>query len=781
MTNSDDYRTLKDSIEAAALARSGKAVSGEVLFLCVAHEERNPSARWNRDRGVWHCFACAAGGGMFDLAKRLGLEFPPPSTSLALSELAAYVGLSVEFLRSIGLTEGVSGVQRAKCVDIPYADATGEAVAVRKRLRLTGEPRMIWRRGDKAIPYGLARLGDARSGGSLLIVEGESDAWTAWHAGQPALGLPGAATWKSGWREHVEGIETVYVWREPDQGGDTLIARISADLPDVRIIQPPTGLKDLSSLWHATGHDRAAFLDRLRELLDAARPASQLTAESMSAEGRALLGKTRSLLDDPRLIDRIEAAISCRGYAGDATPPVMAYLALTSRLLDRPLNLAFVAPSGAGKNRAVDAALELMPPEAFHLEKAGSARALIYSEESFEHRAVIVAEADSIPQDEGSAASAIRSLAEDGFMTYDVVQTDPQTGNLVTRRIVKAGPTALITTSTRPLKEQLSTRVLTVAVNDTPEQTRNVLRAHARAVNGHRPNFDPALLVDLQRWYALTGDRDVTIPFSVGLAELVPNTHVRMRRDFRQFLTIVQAVALLHQRQRDRDDDGRIVATFDDYAMARRLALSAFTTAATDGVTPSVRATVAAVAELCPEEGDTCMRKEVAEIHGIAPRTAGDRLHRAMELDYVVNVNPLARQPGMYRLGEPLPENRPPLPTVEELEAHMCIDHAEIARHAATPSDPQVRPESTESVAESVAEMPATLPATIEEPSPDSESTVHGGAWRRGCGNEEVQHTRMHNTSPPSGEMLDHRCKTDAAYCPIYPGEICANCGEQAP
>jgi hypothetical protein len=72
----------------------------------------------------------------------------------------------------------------------------------------------------------------------------------------------------------------------------------------------------------------------------------------------------------------------------------------------------------------VDAALVLMPDEAYFLEKAGSARALIYSTASFEHITVIVGEANSIPQDEGSAALAIRSLAEDGYMTYDVVVTD---------------------------------------------------------------------------------------------------------------------------------------------------------------------------------------------------------------------------------------------------------------------------------------------------------------------------------------------------------------------
>ena len=166
-----------------------------------------------------------------------------------------------------------------------------------------------------------------------------------------------------------------------------------------------------------------------------------------------------------------------------------------------------------------------MPEEAFFLaEKAGSARALIYADTSFEHKIVIVSEADSIPQEDGSAASAVRSLAEDSYMTYDVVVTD-RDGNFVTRRITKSGPTGLITTSTKPLGEQLSTRTFAVPINDTPEQTRQVMRAHAARVSRAVSTTDVSLLIDLQRWLALAGDDDVVVPFAeASLTSCLPPT-----------------------------------------------------------------------------------------------------------------------------------------------------------------------------------------------------------------------------------------------------------------
>ena len=53
--------------------------------------------------------------------------------------------------------------------------------------------------------YGEGRLGEAVAAGYLILVEGESDCWTLWHAGFPALGLPGAKTANSSPRSRSVG------------------------------------------------------------------------------------------------------------------------------------------------------------------------------------------------------------------------------------------------------------------------------------------------------------------------------------------------------------------------------------------------------------------------------------------------------------------------------------------------------------------------------------------------------------------------------------------------
>lgn len=144
----------------------------------------------------------------------------------------------------------------------------------------------------------LRPLAARRGHRQINFVEGESDAWTLWHSELPAVGLPGASTWKEAWRGSFQGVAEVYVWREPDQGGDRLVSAIASDLPDIRVIDAPPEAKDPNALWIALGRDPAAFRSRMAALLASARRASDLRAEALTREARDLYTLAGALLLD---------------------------------------------------------------------------------------------------------------------------------------------------------------------------------------------------------------------------------------------------------------------------------------------------------------------------------------------------------------------------------------------------------------------------------------------------------------------------------------------------
>ena len=59
------------------VARGAVVVGRHLRFRCVAHADSHPSADYELEREVWCCRACHAGGGVQDLARRLGLPTTP--------------------------------------------------------------------------------------------------------------------------------------------------------------------------------------------------------------------------------------------------------------------------------------------------------------------------------------------------------------------------------------------------------------------------------------------------------------------------------------------------------------------------------------------------------------------------------------------------------------------------------------------------------------------------------------------------------------------------------
>lgn len=584
---------------------------------------------------------------------------------LTLRQLADAKGLTVEDLASFGVAEGKH--DGAPCVEIPYRDVEGRIVATKKRLRLDEPGRFLWPKGKKTIPYGLDRLASLPPGAPILLVEGESDRWTCLLNGIAALGIPGAASWKSSYAALLTG-RPVLVWQEPGAGAN-LVAAVTRDLPDARVIRgEQTGPKDPNDLWLTLGCERAAFAASMQARMETARSPREEAAAARVAEAAAALAASGGLLDDPEILRHVERDIVQSGYAGDTTAPRIVHLALTSRCLRRPMNLGIVAASASGKNTAIDVVLPLFPSSAYVLVKASSARALVYGSDDFEHRTLIVGEVDCIPE-EGPAASAVRSIAADNSMAYEVVERDETTGRWGTRKIVKAGPTGLITTSTKPLGDQMGTRMLEIGIPDSAEQTRAIMRAHAAAVNGTQSVPDPARQVAAQRWLELVGVRDVAIPFAAALVDLVPADLLRMRRDFRQLLTAIEAVAFLRQRQRARDAHGLVVATLDDYRHVRELLLDVFTATATGGVTRRVREVVRIVRELAPSMPSGVRVAEIVSkmTPAVHVRTVQHHVKRAVGLGYLARADVRQGQPMKLLPGNDLPDDREALPTVEEL------------------------------------------------------------------------------------------------------------------
>jgi hypothetical protein len=565
------------------------------------------------------------------------------------------------FLQGVGLRD-VTYLDKP-AVRIPYPDEEGQEAAVRFRVSLDGTEKFRWRSGDKPRPYGLGLLEEARKAGCVVLVEGESDCHTLWFYEIPALGIPGASNWRDGWTTYLDGIEMIYAVIEPDQGGDILremLTRCEAIRERLYLVEMEEH-KDPSAL-HLSDPDE--FRERFELALEGAKPWIELQRAEAEAASREARKRCQKLAEEPDILGRFAEELARSGVAGESRIAKLLYLALTSRLLERPVSIALKGPSSGGKSHVVERVLSFVPESAYYALTAMSERTLAYSEEPIKHRFLVIYEAAGMSGE--FATYLIRSLLSEGRVRYETVEKTSE--GIKPRLIEREGPTGLIVTTTAvKLHPENETRLLSLTVTDTQEQTRAVMAALAEEAGETGPNFEP--------WHALQvwlegAEHRVCIPYAKILADLIPPVAVRLRRDFGALLNLLRAHALLHQASRVRDAEGRIVATIEDYAAVRELVVDLVGEGVETTVPATIRETVEAVKRLRElSNSEPVTVAELARKLELDRSTVSRRVRSAKDRGYLRDLEDNPRKPSRLIPGDDLPDDLQILPSPEDVRA----------------------------------------------------------------------------------------------------------------
>lgn len=231
------------------LRRVRKSAGSGWSACCPAHHDTNPSLSVGLGKEGRILLKCFAGCSVEQIASALGLAVAdlfssPPSSrqrtraghpGITLLDLAQDKLLPWRYLCNLGIIDDPSGGVR-----IPYYQIDGTpAPRYRLRTALTASEGSRWNKGEgEIVPYGLERLEEERKKGTLILVEGESDAWTLWFHHFPALGIPGAEMSGVLKPEHTGGFERLYLIQEPDAAGASFVRH----------------LVSLLSTWNWPGH-----------------------------------------------------------------------------------------------------------------------------------------------------------------------------------------------------------------------------------------------------------------------------------------------------------------------------------------------------------------------------------------------------------------------------------------------------------------------------------------------------------------------------------------------
>jgi DNA primase catalytic core len=345
--------------------------------------------------------------------------------------------------------------------------------------------------------------------------------------------------------------------------------------------------------------------EMLRKTLTPAEEKSGMTAEEEAA--------AMELLRDPRLLDRVLEDFDKCGAVGEETNKRIAYLAAVSRLLEKPLAIVVQSASSAGKSSLMEAVLDFVPEEQRDNYTAMTGQALFYmGQKNLKHKILAISE----QRGADAASYPLKLLQSEGVLKIASTGKDPVSGKLVTHDYEVEGPVMLfLTTTAQDVDEELLNRAITLTVNEDREQTRAIHRRQreARTIEGHLLRRKRAKLVRLHR-NAQRLLRPVVVVNNHDVGEF-PDYMTRARRDHAKLLTLIEAIALLHQHQREiktiaceGDTLEYIEATEQDVKLAQSLADQVGLIPSLDELRPQARKLLALITEMVKTE---CERSEI--------------------------------------------------------------------------------------------------------------------------------------------------------------------------
>jgi DNA primase len=365
-----------------------------------------------------------------------------------------------------------------------------------------------------------------------------------------------------------------------------------------------------------------------------------------------------ALLKSPDLLERILQDFEKCGVVGEKTNKLVGYLAAVSRKLESPLAILIQSSSAAGKTWLMEAVLAFMPEEERIKYSAMTGQSLFYmGETNIKHKILAIVE------EEGAERTryALKLLQSEGELSIASTGKDPVTGLLVTKEYRVEGPVMIFSTTTNiDVDEELQNRCIILTVDESREQTRAIhqKQREQRTLKGLKHSQEKTDLLKVHHnAQRLLRPLPVINPYAHQLTFLDDKT--RMRRDHEKYLTLIDAITLLHQYQRPlktfknggkRSDNGNndptlyVSVTLDDIEIANRLA-SKVLGRSLDELPPQTRRFLDMVKEMVKKECERLQvdrsdyrvsRRQICEYTGWSLTQVRLHLDRLVEHEYVL-------------------------------------------------------------------------------------------------------------------------------------------------
>ncbi|MBD3341577.1 MAG: toprim domain-containing protein, partial [Candidatus Lokiarchaeota archaeon] len=246
------------------------------------------------------------------------------------------------------------------------------------------------------------------------------------------------------------------------------------------------------------------------------------------------------LLKDPELLTRFLNDTEKIRFVGEDCNKLLLLLSMTSRKLDRPIDIIVKGPSSGGKNYGINNVALFIPEEDVQAYSELTPKSLYYRTDILKHKTLIIAERVGAEQSD----YVLRTMQSEKELILSTVVKNPETGKNETKDIKVEGPMNIIESTTKHrIHDENETRSFDIFVDESEEQTKKIHQAQRMKYKGEDIDKEK-ITCPWKNAQRLLKKYKVIIPYVDQIT--FDTSTIRSRRDHERFLALIEVTTFLY-------------------------------------------------------------------------------------------------------------------------------------------------------------------------------------------------------------------------------------------
>ena len=328
----------------------------------------------------------------------------------------------------------------------------------------------------------------------------------------------------------------------------------------------------LAEAFNQFGETVEAELLQLTEALERYR-------ERQYEQAKAILKNTRHVglisneqkqecldfLKQPDLIQRIDQLIATAGVVGEERTRKLLFIIASTYKMSDPLHALVQGSSGSGKSHLINCIGSCLPPEdVMSMTRVTSKSFYHYNKDELIDKVMLIQDFDGLDEE---AQYAFRELQSAGNISSSTTYKD-RSGNIIsTVKVVRSHFASLLATTKAEVYYDNMSRSLIIGVDESDEQTQRIIEHQNKRLAG---------LVDLREerkakeflQNCLRCIKPLEVVNRYADKITLPLKAKMLRRLNNHYQGFVKQITILHQHQRQKDEQGRLIAEPEDLKIA---------------------------------------------------------------------------------------------------------------------------------------------------------------------------------------------------------------------